>query len=65
MVGVRQCTVCYLELGRKKPSLGVAVRIASLSGGMVPVDSWALESALGHRSSMDRRGPESTPPEAA
>ena len=39
-LGIRQPTLSNLETGRKKPGLRLAVRIAELTSGAVPVHSW-------------------------
>ena len=40
MVGVRQATVSRLQRGRMKPSRALAVIIARVTAGAVPVDVW-------------------------
>ena len=42
-LGVSQPTWSDYEHGRKVPRTRVAVKIAAMTGGAVPVESWGLE----------------------
>ncbi|MDK8874708.1 helix-turn-helix transcriptional regulator [Paracoccus sp. SSJ] len=39
-LGIGRAYLSGLESGKKKPSLELAVKIARLTGGAVPVESW-------------------------
>lgn len=43
LVGVARQTIYAWIEGRKKPSLGVALKLEQVSGGAVPVASWGSD----------------------
>jgi DNA-binding transcriptional regulator YdaS (Cro superfamily) len=42
--GVSSALISQIISGNRRPSLDLAVRIARLTGGAVPVDSWVPEA---------------------